>query len=72
MKVCCIKKQFNSCADCSDYEHCETIQEFHNKNGYKYKKYKEAIDFIIQNKYEKFVKIANQWSMQYGKFDLKK
>jgi len=69
MKICCITKKYNSCADCSDYEECNIIQEFHNKNGYKYKKYKEAVVFIRKNGYEKFIKIANKWKMQYGKYE---
>lgn len=69
MKTCCIRKKHNSCADCTSYEGCDTIQEFHNKNEYKYKKYKEAITFIIKNGYEKFFNIANKWKMQYGKYN---
>jgi hypothetical protein len=68
MKVCCINKQYVSCADCKDYESCEIINSFYNKNGYKYKKYKEAIDFIRSNGYKEFFSIANKWKMQYGKY----
>lgn len=68
MKVCCIKKQLNSCADCDEYDSCDIIQSFYKKNGYKYKKYNEAIDFIRSNGYEKFLKIADDWKMQYGKY----
>jgi hypothetical protein len=69
MKVCCIQKRFSSCADCDDYDSCDTIQGFHNKGGYKYKKYKEAINFIRTNGYEEFVKIADGWRTQYGKYE---
>ena len=53
IKICCINNKYITCADCSRYNKCEIIQNFHNKNGYKYKKYKEAIEFIINNDYEK-------------------
>jgi hypothetical protein len=36
--------------------------------GYKYKKYKEAIEFIRKNGYNKFIKIADTWTRQYGKY----
>jgi len=68
IKVCCIRKQYNSCADCDDYDSCDIIQGFFKKNGYKYKKYKEALDFIKANGYEEFIKIADGWKMQYGKY----
>ena len=69
IKICCINNNYSTCADCSKYNSCEIIQNFHNKNGYKYKKYKEAINFIIKNGYEKFLKITNKWTMQYGKYE---
>jgi len=68
MKICCIKRRFISCADCIQYSSCKIIQGFHQKSGYKYKKYKEAIEFIRANGYDKFIKIANGWKMQYGKY----
>ena len=68
IKVCCMTRQYNSCADCEDYETCGIVQEFYNKNGYKYKKYKQAIDFIRENGYTEYLKIADQWTMQYGKY----
>jgi hypothetical protein len=69
MKVCCIKKKYETCADCSDYSTCEIIQEFYNKSGYKYKKYKQAIDFIRENGYPKFIKIADNWKNAFGKYE---
>jgi hypothetical protein len=68
IKVCCIGKQHHTCADCDAYASCPVIQNFYNKNGYKYKKYKEAIDFIRVNSYREFIRIADTWSMQYGKY----
>ncbi|MBI1938619.1 MAG: DUF3795 domain-containing protein [Ignavibacteriales bacterium] len=67
IKICCINKRYNSCADCSNFTSCNTIQEFYNKKSYKYKKYKEAVEFIQSNGYAEFVELADKWKMQYGK-----
>ena len=67
IKVCCIKKGFNSCADCPELITCSIINVFYNKNGYKYRKYKEAVDFIRENGYSKFIEITNSWTNVYGK-----
>lgn len=39
-----------------------------NKNGYKYKKYNEAIEFIKKNGIELFLEKTKNWTMQYGKY----
>jgi hypothetical protein len=68
MKVCCLQeKQLETCADCADFSECAVIQSFHNKSGYKYKKYKQSMEFIIQNGYAKFLEQANKWKGAYGK-----
>ena len=68
MKVCCFKeKKLETCADCTDYPGCKIIHGFYDKNGYKYKKYKQAIEFIRKNGYSKFIKSANDWKGAYGK-----
>ena len=68
IKVCCMNKGYNSCADCREVDACEILQSFFHKNGYKYRKYKEAIDFIRANGYEAFLRIADRWALQYGKY----
>ena len=42
IKVCCINSKLQSCADCNEYNSCNTVNDFYNKNGYKYGKYKQA------------------------------
>jgi hypothetical protein len=70
IKVCCFKeRKIETCADCPDYPSCRTIQEFHSKNGYKYKKYKQSIEFIRENGYAKFLERATNWEGPYGKFE---
>jgi len=51
IKVCCSKDgSLETCADCSDYL-CRIWGRFWNKNGWKYKKYKKQLEFIMQNGY---------------------
>ena len=69
MKVCCVTKGFISCADCESYGNCSIIREFHNKNGYKYGKYHQAIEYIKENGYEQFMSIADKWGNAYGKYE---
>jgi len=71
MKVCCMEKKYSTCAECPKFETCNIINEFFRKNGYKYKKYQEAIMYIRNSGYESFFKIANKWNKQYGKYEVK-
>ena len=68
IKLCCFRdRQLDTCADCADLENCETIAGWYAKNGYKYKKYKEAVYFIRDHGYEEFLNIAGTWNNAYGK-----
>ena len=69
IKVCCMTKGFNSCADCSQYNSCDSLQGFYRKNGYKYGKYREATEFIRAKGYAHFIRIAEAWKAQYGKYE---
>lgn len=68
IKVCCVGKNHISCADCAKHGKCAVLLEFYGKNGYKYKKYREAIEYIAANGYEKFLDIADKWKIQYGSY----
>ena len=63
------RKKLETCADCPDYSTCKIILKFHSKNGYKYKKYKQSIEFIRRNGYEKFLNNAKDWKRAYGRLD---
>lgn len=68
IKVCCFRdRHFETCADCPDYPSCVTNQSLYMKQGYKYGKYKQSIEFIRDNGYSKFLDIANGWKGPYGK-----
>jgi hypothetical protein len=70
MKICCFKeRKLETCADCPDYTSCPIIQNFHNKKPYKYKRYKQSIEFIRKNGYKQFLKQAKHWKNAYGKLD---
>jgi hypothetical protein len=68
IKLCCFRDRgLETCADCPDYPACNIIFSFHDKSGYKYKKYKQSIDFIRENGYEEFLEIAGNWTGPYGR-----
>jgi hypothetical protein len=69
IKRCCMEKHFHSCADCSLYSECSIIQAFHNHEGYKYEKYKQAVEYIRVNGYEEFFKLADAWENAYGRYE---
>jgi len=69
MKVCCLGKGYSSCADCAEYATCETLQGFLRKNGFKYAKYREALEFIRTHGYDTFLERADRWRIQYGRLD---
>jgi hypothetical protein len=45
------------------------LLEFFSKNGYKYRKYHQALDYIRANGYARFLAVAGGWKIQYGKYD---
>ena len=68
IKICCIEKGLNTCADCDAYSTCDTIQGFYGKKNYKYKKYAQATLFIREMGYNSFLEVADGWKNQYGKY----
>lgn len=67
-KLCCfVARKLETCADCDEYPSCELIQSLYDKNGYKYKKYKQSMEFIRANGYARFMEIAGSWKRAYGK-----
>lgn len=70
IKVCCFgEKGFETCADCPGYDTCGIIGEFYGKKGYKYKKYRESLEFIRRCGYGKFFESADGWKGAYGKLE---
>jgi hypothetical protein len=68
MKVCCFgKRGIATCADCPDYDSCETIQGFFAKQGYKYGRYRRSLEFIRKHGYAEFVEATRDWKGAYGK-----
>jgi hypothetical protein len=69
VKLCCFRDRgFETCADCPDYPACNIMFSFHDKSGYKYKKYKQSIEFIREKGYAEFLKVASNWKGPYGRF----
>ena len=68
IKLCCFRdRKLETCADCSEYPSCQIIHSFHDKSGTKYKKYKQSIEFIRENGYDRFLELAENWKGPYGK-----
>ena len=69
IKLCCFRdNKLETCADCACYITCNVIHSFQDKSGTKYRKYKESIEFIKDNGYTEFVRIADKWTGPYGRF----
>jgi hypothetical protein len=67
LKRCCLlEKKLRTCADCPEYEGCRIIHGFFAKNGYKYRKYRESMEFIRKNGYPAFIAAARSWKRAYG------
>jgi hypothetical protein len=66
--VCCFgKKRLETCADCPEYPVCDTIRTFQSKKGYKYRNYRESLEFIRKNGYPAFIRLADTWKGAYGR-----
>jgi hypothetical protein len=68
IKLCCLSRQLETCAACSEYVTCEVLGALHGKSGYKYGKYRQALDYIRENGYEAFLVVADCWTGAYGKY----
>lgn len=69
MKVCCVRRALVSCADCEAYGSCEILAAFYAHESYKYKKYKQATEYIRARGYDAFFRQADQWRGAYGGYD---
>jgi hypothetical protein len=69
MKVCCLKKEYNTCADCPEYKVCEILQTFYEKKSWKYRKYRQATEYIRAHDYDNFLRIADGWNGACGKYE---
>ena len=69
IKVCCIHRLgiARTCADCPDCLTCDTLQGLYRKNGYKYRKYRESLEFIRAHGYDAFLEASDKWKGAYGK-----
>jgi len=68
LKVCCLQKGYQICADCPAYDSCPSLAGFYGKNGAKYRKYQQATRYIRDCGYDAFVRIADAWTGACGKY----
>jgi hypothetical protein len=70
MKLCCFSdRKFETCADCPDFDSCTIISGFFAKNGYKYRKYRQSLEYIRKHGYPEFFRVSERWKGPYGKLD---
>lgn len=67
MKVCCISRGLAACGACPELDTCPTMAAFFNHAAYKYRRYREATDFIRRYGCAEFIRQAGTWSGAYGK-----
>lgn len=70
IKICCFKeKNYVTCVDCPNYP-CKILEKHWSKKGWKYQQTKKQLEFIRNNGYENFIKIADNWNGPHGKLFL--
>ena len=70
IKLCCFKdRKFITCADCPELDSCGLIGGFFDKMGRKYKKYRQALEFIRKYGYREFIRSADKWTGAYGSLE---
>ena len=69
MKVCCVRRGMVSCADCGGYDVCATLAAFYQHESYKYRKYRQATEYIRAHGYEAFFRQTDGWRGAYGTLD---
>jgi len=67
IKLCCLEKGFQTCADCSGFSSCEKLRN--RFKGYQLRKYLEILGFIRKNGYGRFAEVAGEWNGPYGKLN---
>ena len=68
MKKCCLTKGRITCADYEEYDRCESIQSFLDHPGYKYGKYKQALEYIRAHGHAAFLSAAEHRTGAYGRY----
>ncbi len=66
IKICCLTRELKTCADCPELDACIIIGRFFGKNGHKYRKYRESIQFIVACGYSAFLSQTVSWKGAYG------
>ncbi len=67
MKVCCVTRTLAACGECPDLTSCGTIATFFGHAGYKYRRYRQATEFIRMYGVTAFLTQAEGWTGAYGR-----
>lgn len=68
VKLCCLTRgDMVTCADCGDYQGCDTIRAFHERKESKYRRdYHRPVDYIRKNGYSAYLRGARKWRGPFG------
>lgn len=70
IKVCCYARHgWETCAECPQSDHCEVLQALHNKKWKEYEGYRQSLEFIRENGYNAFARVAKDWKRGYGELN---
>ena len=68
IKVCSMRDHdHQTCADCGEFDYCETLQTWYESAGGSRRRYRRSADFIRRHGYDRFIKIADGWKDAAGK-----
>jgi hypothetical protein len=68
IKLCCFRDRgFQTCVDCPDFASCGIIRGWLEKKAWKYRKYRESLEFIRDFGYAAFLAEAETWKGPYGR-----
>jgi hypothetical protein len=68
IKLCCFRNnKFDTCAECDKFISCKIFNGRFKIGTRNHKKYQEALLFMKNNGYSKFIELADKWKGPNGK-----
>lgn len=70
IKICCFKgKKLETCADCESVSNCEIFNNRFKVGTRDNERLQEALKYIKDHGYDKFIEKAKKWTSYAGKLD---
>lgn len=67
IKICCLNKNFESCADCKQFSDCDIFNTRFKIGTSDNRKCQESLNFIKNEGYDKFLLKVKKWKNHVGK-----